>query len=512
MAFYVLLDRVSYFEPLFGLDITPWNPGPAFGLVCWLVYGKRTAIPWFLALVVSEFVTRNLPEGRPATLILSGCLVLGYGAIGEALRRFFKRAGIFQNRRMLFIWLSVVVSGTLVNSLIYISLLYLLGYIPQGNWFLAYWNFWVGDVVGIVITMPLFWLMLSKAGRAELSRIIFQRETAAYLALSVGLLWLVFGIWGSSELAHFYLLFVPLIWAAARQGVVGASLEAFFLQIAFLVIVEGVLSFKIPIVELQLLAAVLGTTTFFIGVMVDEHRQVSRQLKQTIRLASAGEMTAALAHELNQPMAALLLYAKACEELMARGEAGELLKKAVHQMIGEASRATEVVRRLRDFFRSGSLQFESVDLNRLLVSAVQPFLERAQRQQTALYVPETPSVSLLVDSLQIELVLHNLLTNALESVATIPVDFRRVSVTTEVLVGHRICITVEDSGPGVSEALSEQLFEPFSSNKPTGLGLGLVISKAIAEGHGGSLQAEISDRGIFRLVLPITERGRHAIT
>src|SRR5450631_467853 len=84
---YVALDRLSYIQPVYGLNITPWNPPPALGLVFWLIYGRITAVFWFIALVTSEFVTRQAPEGLLLTMALSAWLTLGYALIGEALRR-----------------------------------------------------------------------------------------------------------------------------------------------------------------------------------------------------------------------------------------------------------------------------------------------------------------------------------------------------------------------------------------------------------------------------------------
>src|SRR5579872_661702 len=83
VVIYVWLDNVSYIEPLFKLNITPWDPSPALGLVYWLKYGKSIAPAWLIALIASEAITRGLPEGLPLTVLLSSSLVIGYGLIGE---------------------------------------------------------------------------------------------------------------------------------------------------------------------------------------------------------------------------------------------------------------------------------------------------------------------------------------------------------------------------------------------------------------------------------------------
>lgn len=107
------------------------------------------------------------------------------------------------------------------------------------------------------------------------------------------------------------------------------------------------------------------------------------------------------------------------------------------------------------------------------------------------------------DRLQLEVVLRNLLSNALDAVAEQPPTQRRVRVSTGPEGAGRVCICIEDSGPGFSAVTGVHLFEAFHSAKANGLGLGLVISRAIVEAHGGHLLAETADHGVFRMVLPI---------
>jgi C4-dicarboxylate-specific signal transduction histidine kinase len=241
---------------------------------------------------------------------------------------------------------------------------------------------------------------------------------------------------------------------------------------------------------------------------------VSNDLKQSLRLAAAGEMAAALAHELNQPLTALSAYGKACEFLVERGDNGELLKTTVQRMIAESGRAAEVVRRLRDFFRTGAMKLEAVEAGQLVSSVSQQFFTQLRQQGVLLEVAEMPALAMLADRLQIELVLRNLLANALDAVQEQPEGQRRIAVSAQLLdskkhgKGSCLQLSVEDSGKGVSADLLTRLFEPFVSSKATGLGLGLVLSRAIMEAHGGSLWAEVGDHGIFKMALPL---ARHAV-
>ncbi|MCX7170314.1 MAG: ATP-binding protein [Proteobacteria bacterium] len=507
VAVFLLFDWVSYVHALYGLNITPWNPDPALGLAYWMRYGRRAALPWFVANMLAEILVRDLLAGWLITVVSSAVVTLGYGLIGEVLRHRFRDGSTFDNRSTLFAWLSVVVVGSVLNSLVYISVLYLAGMIPQGQWSVALLRFGIGDIVGIVGSMPLLWMLLSDPSRARLQSIVPHLETGGYVALAILMLGLVFGHLANVEFMHFYFLFLPIVWAATRQGLRGAALIAFVLQFGIIIIVKWLPVANIPVVELQMLGAVLALVGFFIGVVVDEQRQAAEDLKITLRLAAAGEMASALAHELNQPITALVAYGKACKELLERGEAGEVLKGAIEKMINESGRASDVVRRLRDFFRSGAMQLEVIEVDVLVAAVVQQFAAKFQEQGVELQLAPASPASLRADRLQIELVLRNLLANALDEVVKRQPGNRLITLTSERLSGEKLRISVEDSGLGISSKTAAHLFEPFASTKSSGLGLGLFLSRAIVEAHGGSLWAEVGSHGIFRLVLPSAELG-----
>jgi two-component system sensor kinase FixL len=508
VVLYVLLDWISYIEPLFRLNITPWNPDPALGLVVWLRYGRRAAFPWFAALLLSEIWVRGCPAGWPLTVILSAQLVLGYGLIGEALRRVFASAQMFGTRHHLLSWLGIVVTGLSVNGSLYICLLWLAGFVPSGALPMAALRFVIGDIVGVVVSMPLIWMLASGDGRRVLAGVLRSAETAGYLALSSVLVWAVFhGVIGNGEFQHFYFLFLPIIWAATRHGLPGTGLVAFVLQFGIILMVRTGEVGNIPFAELQLLGAALALVGFFIGVVVDEQRQTAEGLKQSLRLAAAGEMAAALAHELNQPTAALAAYGQACEHLLARGDTGPLLSETIGKMVREARRASEVVRRLREFFRTGALHLETAAVCAIIGTVTRQFEAQCAAHGVVLKVLAEPGLAVYADRLQIELVLRNLVANALDAVLTRTAAGGCITVSAASLPGARLQVAVRDNGPGVSTAVAARLFAPFVSNKSSGLGLGLVLSRAIVEAHGGHLWAEVGDQGVFNFVLPLQSGG-----
>jgi C4-dicarboxylate-specific signal transduction histidine kinase len=249
----------------------------------------------------------------------------------------------------------------------------------------------------------------------------------------------------------------------------------------------------LPIIELQALVAALTLTALFLGVMTDERQRANIGLQESLRLASAGEMAGAIAHEVNQPLTALTNYARSVQMLLAAGRTSEL-PGVIAKMLAEAQRASEVVRRLRDFFREGRTRLERVPVSELLEG-----LRRGKMEAlTVNAAPELPDV--LVDRLQIELVLRNLVTNAAEAM-----DGRRheIALTAERHDAEHVRIVVADNGPGIAPHDRERIFQPFVSGKPTGMGLGLAVSRAIAEAHGGTLDAMPGPHGEFHLILPV---------
>jgi two-component system sensor kinase FixL len=157
------------------------------------------------------------------------------------------------------------------------------------------------------------------------------------------------------------------------------------------------------------------------------------------------------------------------------------------------------VRRLRDFFRTGTTRLETLPVEELVAAARRVGAAVIGERAVDLEVRGDPGLApLYVDRLQVELVLRNLIANSVEAVQAMPGGRIEVSVTPA--DARRARIVVADNGPGVAPASRESVFEPFVSGKPTGMGLGLAVSRAIAEAHGGSLEAHAG--GEFHLILP----------
>ncbi len=500
---YVALDWASFIHPLHGLNITPWNPAPALGLIFLLRFGNWIVLPMALAIVIAETWVRGLPVSLAGTIMLAALLTFGYWAIARALSRFLVGGSLFSDRPGLLAWASVIAIGTLINSAIFVAALSVTGFVPSAAVGHAVLQYWIGDGVGALVAMPILWMLIDEQRRSRLRQVVFRIEFIWHLGLASAALWIAFGLGADSRFQYFYALLLPIAWAASRQGLPGAVIAAAIIQmgIIFAVLLQKVA--MVTVLEIQILAAVISLFGFFIGVVVDEKARVSDELRQTLRLAAAGEMAGALAHELNQPLTALSAYGMACEDMLDQGESGPQLRDAVHKMVQESLRAAEVLRRLRDFFRTGTTRLEPVALNDLVTSSATSFSNRAHRESVNLTIGTIPACQLLCDRLQLEVVLRNLITNAFDAVRSRAAEDRSIRVNAQVEGLSRVCITIEDSGSGLDSNGASRLFAGFQSSKSSGLGLGLIISRAIIEAHGGNLWADVSDHGIFKINLPV---------
>lgn len=263
-----------------------------------------------------------------------------------------------------------------------------------------------------------------------------------------------------------------------------------------------------------------GNITHFLAVLenITERKkaeeslqQMRSQLTHVARLSTLGEMAAELAHELNHPLYAILNYAKASRNVIAEEGPADLdsLREWNEEIAEIALSAAEVVKRLRSFARRvesppTACRIEEVAAEALGLVAVE--LRRAEVTVETSFSPNSPAVP--ADRVQIQQVFVNLLTNAVEAMHTVPADVRQIVIRT--LLGEKaIEIVVSDRGMGLPAENPAQIFEPYVTTKPEGLGMGLTIVRTIVEAHGGKLWATANPEGgaAFHFTLPLGEGG-----
>ena len=237
----------------------------------------------------------------------------------------------------------------------------------------------------------------------------------------------------------------------------------------------------------------------------EEARRRREELEHGARLALLGEMAASLAHEINQPLAAIANYASGCERRLAAGTDLEGVASGVRLIAAQAERAGVIVRRMRAFVRKRAPEPQRLDINDAVRSTLALFQAVAHDQHLSIVgslAADLPSI--VADRVQLEQVMLNLVQNAADAMRG--QAERRLSVST-LRAGTGIEVQVADNGRGLSEDVQQHLFEPFFTTRTDGLGLGLSLSRSIIEAHGGRLWAERGSVGgaVFRFTLPAEE-------
>jgi PAS domain S-box-containing protein len=245
-------------------------------------------------------------------------------------------------------------------------------------------------------------------------------------------------------------------------------------------------------------------------------RQLHFQLSHVARVSAMGEMASEIAHELNQPLTAVIAYTDACLDLLHQGATDpSRLEEILRAASMQADRAGKIIHRLRNFVRRAGPSSDGADVNAAAREIALLFdTENRTRQAHLMLDLQEPAPRARADFLSVQQVILNLLRNALDAVMAVPVDRRRITITTRVRDGG-VEVAVSDSGCGIPPELADRVFEPFFSTKPEGLGLGLSISRSIAEFHGGRLELSYNpDGGVtFRFWLLLQDEGAsHATT
>jgi two-component system sensor kinase FixL len=256
--------------------------------------------------------------------------------------------------------------------------------------------------------------------------------------------------------------------------------------------------------------------TRFVGIVRDlsevhatqeQVRQLEEQLLHADRLVILGELTAGIAHEINQPLTAIAAYADAGRKIIERQTAspGQDIE-LIWERIGEQSRrAAEVVQRLRKLVRSGTVSKGQHDINQIIRHTLLLFEFEVKKSRVELVFHPLESLKpLYVDEIHIQQIMVNLVKNSLDAISQTGRQDGRVEIRIR-KVASDVLISVTDNGHGVTESDRKHLFEAFFTTKPMGVGLGLSICKTIAGAHGGNLQYSQPEGGgsCFTLSLPL---------
>ena len=508
-AAFLLLDWASSIRPLQNLNITLWNPQPALAVAPLLLWGRHLWWAVCLSLLACEGLLRGPQVSWFDAVAVAAGLTASYLAMAVVLSRTLHEARRLFGRRDVTWFAAVVAAGCAVNAMIYVGIYAIAGVLNELPLWQALARYWVGDAVGFAVTLPLLLALADAERRAALGQVLRRPQAWLIGGAICAALGLLFGVLDPQRgRVHAYLLPVLVVWAVARFGSAGGLLASALTQAGLIVAAELAHAEDLLVIEMQMRMLVIAMIGLILGIALDERARADAELRRSLHLVAAGQMSAALAHELNQPLTALTTYAQACEMLARPGPAldeARRRRQLVHvaaRISADAIRAGDIVSRLRDFFRAGSTQLRPADIGRIARETMDTQSRRAQSAGIALELEwpvELPSA--WVDAVQIAVVMRNLLANALDAMIS-------GGKGGQVLVrGSRqedaLLIEVIDGGPGVSAAQAATLFEAHDSEKIGGMGVGLGICRAIVGAHGGRLWCETGPRGHFCFTLPL---------
>ena len=529
---YYLAARIGFAFTLQPYPIsTLWPPNAL--LLAALLLAPTRAWWWLLAAALPAHLLVELQSGVPVVMVLgwyiSNC---SEALIGAGLVRAFvpwplrldslRNAGIF-----LF---GGALAGPLVSSFLDAALVSLIGWGERGYWDLVGTRIFSNTLAALTVAPLILTLASIEIPRLRAARTVRFAEAAALFAGLAATCLVVFDLPQFSNHTAPALFYAPLpflVWAALRFGPAGtASAIAVMVVATIFGTVNGLGPFagstpQETAREMQLFLSAVAVPMLLLAVVLHDRARVELdareqrlQLTHLSRVAMLGELSGGIAHELNQPLTAILSNAQAAQHLIANKSADpEILVEILRDIIAADQRAGEVIRRLRTLFKRGETQFQPLDANEL-VHEVLSIVHGDLVTRSVEVVPELAAALPKVqgDRVELEQVMLNLVMNACDAMAGLPPEQRRIRVRTRAVdvEGGAVQVSFGDCGPGFTPEQYAKLFEPFYTTKPRGLGLGLSISRAIIRAHHGRLWGSSTPGAgaAFHFVLPALRAKR----
>ena len=528
---YLALEWVSEIHEYKGLPVTAWNPGLGlvFAVMMHLPAAGGTIL--FIGMVLAEILVVHSVLDLSVITVLAAISATSYAGFAVIIRRYVRFDLAIDRLRDVVGLLFVGCVGAVGNATLLTLLLVFTGSMTWTDIGSATVPLFVGDVIGIAVLAPLTLRLVSVDSRRFLS--MQSLRVAAGLAviglLIAVLLWLILRRGDPVALGYLYVLFLPVVGAALWRGLDGACIILAISQVLLIIMLHHYAYDAAAFVAFQMAMTVLSATGLLSGAVVSERnaaQTVARTTRARLaereaaavradRLGLATGVTSALSHEINQPITAARALARAAQLRVETDGAVDLarLRENLLGVVTQIDLAAEIVRRMRALISRGAPERNTNDVPSIIEDTMALMRPRAIRHRVEIEIacdPDVPPIS--CDRIQVQQVLMNLIGNAIdaisgvrESSAAAPRGRVMIAVRWTRAIGS-VTFSVRDTGPGIAADLAPHVFEPLTTAKPEGLGLGLSICALIVEAHGGRIWLERSHPGAteFRFWLPTT--------
>jgi two-component system, LuxR family, sensor kinase FixL len=521
---YLALEWASFIHEHKGIPVTPWNPALGLLFAVMLLKGILYGFVLFAGVVIAEVLVVRTQLPWAIVLTMAALLAGSFAAAAAASRRYFHFDRGLNHVRDILILLAAGIIAAAISTALLSALLLAADELTIGDLSQSSLPLFVGDIMGIAVITPLVLrLCLRWPDLASGPLLEALPELILYVIVVTATLWLSVSFGTAANSKFLSLLFLPVVAAALRYGIDGSCAALAATQLGLVVLLHRLGHDAAAFTEFQVVMLALTASGLVIGVVVSERqradlaaqaaearlKEMQAQAGRAARLNVVSGMASALAHEINQPMTAARALARSVQQILRTPTADTGRADGnLAVLIAQIDHASAVVRRMREFLRRGQPRFSTLKIGDVLDDALMLAGPDAAGKKIAIELAVDEALpAIFGDRVQLQQVVLNLIHNAVEAITESGRSDGRIGVSAHLSKRDPVIeIGVADNGVGAPAG--QLLFEPQTSHKKDGLGLGLSICASIIEAHGGRLWLHSSVKGAteLRFALPLERR------